>query len=397
MGRRARGALIVLRRIVRRRTVLALGAATLVAGAFACVDLFHGTDFKTLCDDDAAACGPIDGGNPHGEGGDVDAAKPLIDFCTYSPAEAMHHARRACAWLGACEGPLQESVFGPCMLRALYMYDCTLNPVMRPHGRVHQIWSCLADVKSCKEVDQCVFPGPAPMCGGGPFTSCSDPDGGGVGGGSGSLVECANMGARGAGVFPCALVGQNCAKTGESNALCAGSRRTNCKGPRCDGTNVTDCQSFDTVNADFGFDCASFGGASCVAEDGGPLAACAPQPDAGTCEDAGMAVTCKEDEAGVATSCVNGKAVAIRCSNPNLKLPCDVANKPVPSYDPYRACLDVTGITRCAGPDQCEGGGAALTSCGRGATFRVTCADVNLGPCKLPSGGLAGACSPPPP
>src|SRR5688572_11314287 len=137
-----------MRRAGRGRAVLGTFIASALFAAAACVDLFHSTDFATLCAFDAAACSPEAGSN-----GDVsDAPEAPIDLCAQSPARARELAERTCGWVGACLGTLEDSTLGACMVRALAAYDCVFNPSLRPRGRNAVLWQCLSKVGSCDDV-----------------------------------------------------------------------------------------------------------------------------------------------------------------------------------------------------------------------------------------------------
>ncbi len=103
------------------------------------------------------------------------AAKTETDFCAWTPDEAMRHARDACGRLGACEAPW-ATMHSPCYFRALMAYDCAANPAHRPREKARGLWDCLQQVKSCADVDACMFPdAPAPGCDdAGTYASCSE-------------------------------------------------------------------------------------------------------------------------------------------------------------------------------------------------------------------------------
>ncbi len=84
-------------RLVARLAVATVALGVTAGGAaliVACGDLFHKTDFPTLCEVDAQACA-VEGG-PGGDGGDVDAGDGGpggIDLCAQKPSL---EAARAC-------------------------------------------------------------------------------------------------------------------------------------------------------------------------------------------------------------------------------------------------------------------------------------------------------------
>jgi hypothetical protein len=357
--------------------------------AVACVDLFHSTDFETLQ--------PEAGGPDVVSTADVVDApvKPLVDFCKWTPTEAKAAATRACAWLGSCGGVIDDTVFGPCMMHALWAYDCDLNPGLRPNGATYALWSCLSDVKSCGEVDACIRPGPQAECpaiASGSFTQCANA------GAAELRVECAN---REAGppsrVEPCAMQGRTCISIDDSTSKCGGPTKKTCaKGRTCTGTAAVDCDFHGgSVFVDLGLDCAAFGAGSCVSEepggDAGTVVGCAPLATAPACSDAGIAVACDEDIDGVARSCVGGRAISIDCRK--LGAGCDVA-KNVPAYQPWKACTVSTADGgACFTADECIGG--KMKSCAQGITFEADCVALGLGPCEKVNNGVLARCKPP--
>lgn len=379
---------------MRRARALAIASAVSAAviAPLACVDLFHSTDFETLRPDTGVPLPDAPATDPDAEAGPT----PLVDFCKWSPAEARSSATRACAWLGACTGVLDSTQLGPCMLNALWAYDCDLNPGLRPNGATYALWSCLSDVKSCGEVEACVRPrGPdtCPVVTSGSFTQCGDA------GASELRVECSKpqVGPP-ASAEPCALQGKVCIAIDESASTCGGAAKKTCAlGRGCSGTGAVDCRiaPATTTLVDFGLDCAAFGAGSCAAEDagagadGGPLVACAPLPNVPAC-DAGMDVTCDVDFPRVARSCVSGRAVSIDCAK--LGVGCDVS-KGVPTYRPLEACAEYVDAGRCSGADQCESG--KLRSCAQGIAFEADCAALGLRACeRIGSGALARCVAP---
>lgn len=316
-----------------------------------------------------------------GADADADVSRPRPraphpDFCAWSSDEARTQALRACAWLGACEGPLGESVFGPCVVRAMLAFDCHANPALRPAGAADELWACLATVGSCGDVDACVFPSGVPRCEG-MYTGCAAM--------SSARVICeTTTRARARGVEPCALLGQTCSRQDDVPARCGGVLGfTACPAGSCSRTGAVDCDPSGTPTFDDGIDCASIGGGACVVGDGGP--ACAPGASATLCEGDAPPV-CDGD---TVMTCVGGRQSRVDCSL--LGLPCDVA-VPVPAYDPTAACIRRQGADLCAEDDTCIDA-RHLRSCGRGATYEVDCEAVGLGSCRLDVAGHA-VCSP---
>src|SRR4051812_19914329 len=100
---------------MRRAFVVVIIMSSIVA----CVDLFHSTDFTTLCDRDAETCNTIDAtANVDVPDVAVDGAVPEA-FCNLSPDEARARAEHACGFLGACEGAAANGAARECMLQAL--------------------------------------------------------------------------------------------------------------------------------------------------------------------------------------------------------------------------------------------------------------------------------------
>lgn len=349
-------------------------------GAAACVDLFHSTDYPTLCQATPAACAD-EAGEPLPDAIAPDAEAPTsIDFCAWNAAEAEAHAERACAWLGACQGVVEESTFAKCMVRALAAYDCTFNPSLRPNGAARALWSCLANVASCKELNTCVF-GEVPVCsnpGVSPFTTCTTP-------GGPTRVVCG----PGTNVSPvamesCLLEGRSCTKTDQpTEGFCTGALGLACTSAgACEGTHAVSCDAGAKI--DVGIDCATFGSGRCVTDDAGIT--CAPLETALPC-DGGSPLRC--DDAGVAHRCVEGKDITIDCAH--------IAQKCSPTgasaLEPTSACIGPEAGVRCE-PDSCDMG--VLRSCAQGKRFELSCRRVGLGGCTVPDGAAPFArCSVP--
>lgn len=374
-------------RSVRRsaaRLVRAGFAATICVGGFvACVDLFHSTDFTTLCDVDAAACGQVssDGQSPDvttptGEGGDPTEAG-AIDFCAWSAATAKQHAERACAWLLACEGAgtsLGRASYGECLVRASAAYDCRFNPALRPQKAALATWTCLANASSCDTVNTCLFGGANqhPNCqsaGGGTFTVCAKD--------FRAAIECGPLSGvtPAVGIEACVLQGRRCVTLDPSKAGCAGGRGLSCAGePGCSGTLASECKTITGVPTDIGLDCAEFGGGQCVKDDGG--VACAPVTTATSCTTSSK-VLC-DDDAGMATSCVGGKLIEIRCGA--LAYGCASPTSPL---DPLTACVEPDASAKCTSnspsSDSCTGN--VLRSCAFGKPVTLDCTSLGLGAC----------------
>jgi len=363
--------------LIAATSVVAISAALL-----ACVDLFHGTQFDTLCTTSPSdpACGTDAAVAADVAAGDAaDAARPRLDFCAWSSGKALDQALRACAWLGACEGPLGESAFGPCVVRAQLAFNCAATPTLRPIGAVDAFWSCLASVASCGDVDRCVFPEGVQPCiavNGGSSDVCGTKQNAGV------RIRCAGPAGRAAGIEPCVMLGKTCAteSAASSTAQCTGPKGFGCSTSDCSGSAVVDCPA----GLDRGIDCAGFGGGTC-AKATVSATSCEPGRDAGSCT-VETAPTCN---GSAVTLCANGKETWVDCSA--VGLPCDVTEL-VAGYELTAACID-RGPTACNKADSCSNG-ATLESCGRGATFSVNCASLGLGACKLDASGRASCTAP---
>jgi hypothetical protein len=348
-------------------TVVGLGLAGIFAGV-ACVDLFHSTDFPA-CDPNSSPNGCSDDGPPGTDG------TQGIDFCAWDSATARAQAERACAWLGACAGPLDASRFGECVLRAQFAFDCAANPSYRPAGASKVFWQELAKAKDCKEVVTAAYGSSQPLaCNldvAGTYTGCTN----------GRAVECTGAPTPTA-VNPCILTGHTCPKGAVATitSSCTGWTDTqNCQGDslRCTGTRVVDCT---TTNFDDGIDCALFNEGQSACD---PAAtACMPLGgDACT----GSTLECSGD---IVTLCVAGHSATLDCAA--FGLTCKAAGaKP---YDLLSACVAKTGTTPCVS-DSCSGN--TLKSCAHGVTVSVDCRTEGLGACHMASDGKAGACRAP--
>lgn len=385
-----------MRRIRRGQWLGILASSGTLVGAAACVDLFHSTEFETLCTFDSDACdGGRDGSSEGGARADVGTdgapeAPPPIDFCESSPSEARIFAQRACGWTGACLGVRQralhakEFTYAECFRRALAAYDCSFNPSLRPRGENARLWSCLTSVTSCASVEQCVFGNVAPSCNQqGPFTACNAKENGSV------VIECGST-TRALGMEACALEGRVCTRVDDSTALCTGALAAACKTatPRCAGTSLVTCKKAGGIDWDEGFDCATVGDGRCVLDDAGP--ACAPQVDASACDVAtSSAPTCADG--GIVERCVQGNSTRIACAA--LEQGCDATKAVV--ADPLSACVEV-GTSPCTeNEDQCAGG--LLSSCAGGTKYILDCKAMGLGACSKPTDRHAACGAPPEP
>lgn len=358
---------------MRFRAVAATAIVSGVFGLAACVDLFHSTDFDTLCSFDASACTTEDGGGsskPDGSKSDAGAGAGDVDFCTkYTTKDArVAAAQHACVWLTNCLPSKQEGAYANCFAHALAAYDCDFNPFLRPRADGAAFWECLSNVGACSSVAQCVFGGDAPTCtGAGSFRQCDKSNK------HAAVVECGST-TTPVSIETCTLAGQACVNVDQQTARCAGQGGAGpgCpSSPRCVGTSAVSCGAIDTVRSDQGIDCALVGSGKCVEE--GLAVACAPGVDAPPCDSASAALTCAD--ATTAEGCVDSATIRIDCSA--LGQVCNDANSR--TLDPLSACTQKDGgaLNACSGGvDTCDGT-TKLQSCRGGTQFTVKCADVS--------------------
>lgn len=346
---------------MRARLVVATAGAALGA---ACVDLFHATDFETLCDRDPAACGAVIDAGPD-VAADVTPAPEVDTLCAANSAAARKQSERACALVTTCAGAGSGGAFARCLLQALAAYDCRFNPSLRPRTSVREHWSCLANVESCDDVERCLRGAARPSCidaGAGP--ACSTPPT--------SSVECDGDGGRIA-ETPCVGEGRSCAESG----ACAGRLGAECAGAwRCEGTAAVVCEG----SRDVGRDCDTVGSGSCVAASGDAGPACAPIATAAACSDDSGRVVCGADD--VARACVGGREVVVDCAA--IGRPC---REGVTVREAHDACgVDESRVcfSDCPNAD-------LLRSCDEGQAFEVSCRSLGLGFCRQGSRGPACA------
>jgi hypothetical protein len=344
-----------------RRAILAGALFSAVAVVFLACDLFHSTDFATLCGVSPTADACVDA-PPAADAG----PSPPTDFCAWDAMTAYGNAQHACAWLSACELPLGNDDFGPCMITALLAYDCAANPDRPVRGALHAYWDTLWQATTCADVDRAVFPGAGtqdlvPSCAnGGGFTACGVAYDGGDN--SAVRVECddADAAARGE---SCLAQGRTCDK-----GACVPSAGS-CM-PGCDGTILHDC---DDGGVDHGTNCAVFGAGSCVSASA--AAACATT-SAAACTPS-SAVVCLDG--GIAQGCPSGTSETLDCTALTGAGSCN-PGPASPGWDVSSACF--ADAAACPA-DSCAGGGDTLVSCARGRAFTASCSLLNLGPCEL--------------
>ena len=371
------------------RALCLLGSLCVAAALFACGDLFHSTNFESVCDLDATACAnAADGAALEAAADDAapDAGTPFpANFCLWDDTTARANAAAACAWLGACSGPLGSNAFGTCFVDAMLAYDCAANPNRQVIGSVHTFWDQLWRAKSCADVAAAVEPSlPGDTCGASSYAyvACE------VGGNVATRLACAVSDDGGAdqGRENCAARGQTCTAIG-TNAVCTGSLGAcgTAGGTFCSGTELHDCQGDGGI--DLGVDCANFGAGTCSSGGAGSGGACAAVGDAGCAPTS--TVSCV---GGLASGCPSGVLEQVDCGRLLATGGSCNATADGRPWDVARAC----SVGPC-GADSCAG--TVVQSCARGAAVQVDCAPIGLGPCSLVH--ISGdpiphaACSPP--
>ena len=353
--------------------VISVGAA----GA-ACFDLFHSTTgLHTACELAPSTSG-------------------CSDLCMQR-ADARAHAERACAWLGACEGPTGRNSIGECMVQARLAYDCDANPTTLSREKRKGFGNAFRRSRRATTVDACLFPNGKPPCAQVGSSCAGAPDGGP----SGSVrLECTTApGSIAVGdaapawtvqAEPCALFGQTCSIGGDA-AVCTGSEgATGCVESQCPENGSTFLDWCGTDGIDLGLDCASTGAQRCdgYPRDGGTQwVACLPASDA-SCSPT-LDVAC---DGGVARSCPLGAVETLDC----VALLGDAGTCTLSMLNPAFDWTSPCGVTapECSS-DACDDAGQ-IVSCMRGATAIVDCTALNLGPCAvidLGNGTGAAACT----
>ncbi len=337
----------------------------------ACVDLFHDTNFTTLCEADASAqgCGAVDAGQAADVQTTADAGvDPATDFCALSTDVAKATAAHACAWLGACEGPYEHNTFGQCVFEAIQAYDCSVRPNMKVKGSVFTYWSCLANVKTCDDVNRCVYPVSTPVCNGtgAKFNSCAMNNVTRV-----ACSDTAPMGAHPTFVANCDAQGRRCIQPdrNDSIAFCAASDTANDAGCNsgCEGAILHDCEDAGLSYAlDLGRDCKNVGAGTCTASDGGSV--CVPSGVA--CGNGTLVCSMN-----VAIDCRSGVEDRVDCAKLGANTATCTTAVMGPAWDPAYACV---GPTTC-GSDSCTG--TTVHGCANGIVFSVDCKAVGLTTC----------------
>ncbi len=329
-----------------------LGIAVFGLLGVACVDLFHSTDFQTICDvhPETNGCPNADGGT-----GDTDAAVDAGDsLCTDDAAKAQADAKRVCAFDGACNGTTKDHGYGLCLFEALRAFDCKADPGQAPRGKREAYWRCMKKANSCADFQACA----------GNTVSCS-----------GGSEQCAPNGVTvqrciSGGGFQqsnCAAEGKVCANV-NGQAQCTGATRDGCAGSAgCFDNNVRRCNT----TLDVGRNCESFGSGTCV--EGVAVAACKPL-GTDTCTP-----TSKLTVNGTQISaCATGVPETVDCARllQGTAPPTSFQELLNPG-DLSSACRDplATCIPACSGK--------VFTACFRNTKQTVDCGAQKLGACIL--------------
>jgi hypothetical protein len=342
-----------------KRACVGFGCAVTLG---ACIDLFHPTDFATLCQvsPDAEACGNANASDAQMvipvQDGAQDATSSVDSgpdtTCTGDVNLALVRAARACELEVSCGGAAEPRL--DCVALALRVYDCKVAPGLVPSA----YWTCMRDAKTCAAYDKCVFPLGVPSCSA-VGTLCAP---------NGTIAHCTGPGVK-ARATSCAAQGQDCVNL-DGTARCAGSTGNACTGTfRCEGDRLIACSGTVDEGRDcsmLGETCSAIAGPGCVPKQGGACAADAIQCVAGRVE-----------------SCLGGIKSTFDCER--LGLTCD------PNYLP-------SVFQACRRPDPCTSSciGGELKSCARGKAYTVTCSALGLGACTQVVGASRPSCAPAP-
>ena len=372
---------------MRRALVLAFGLAA-TTGALACGDLFHSTNFETLCDVDASApgCTAQDAGAGAPDTSVVDAATPDLNFCAFSSSDALKVARHSCAWLGACEGPFGRNAFGTCMFDALQVFDCTLRPGRQvvQGSVVHKYWQCLFAAQSCGDVDTCVYPGGVGACvDTGGYDACELD---GI-----TRIACATATKHPTFAENCAGQGRVCIRTSGSASYCAAGFDD--AGVGCKGTilNDTSEDAGSGIVENLGVDCKNYGEGTCKSVN--MTAACAPTGV--SCSNSTLVDCVDQTHARI---CAGSTSDIVDCAEFQADTQC--GSIPQAGYlDPAEACVGT--VSACT--EACSG--KSITGCHNGIPFTLDCSTIpGLSSCKsndavpqgpdFATGAAAPSCTP---
>jgi len=353
--------------------VLAVSGAAGFVLVSACVDLFHSTDFETLCQVKPQAPGCPMAEAATQDAGDAAPEAAPTEFCIKWPTQmaARAAAVKACTWLGACNGPFDQNAFGPCMVNAILAYDCTTNPNRQVAGALHDYWDKLSQAKSCDDVPN-LNPDNA---------NCTGTGYGCLPGQPNVLLECLSGVSQ---PETCLVQGKVC--DSHSRACGVPDPTLHCDPPSCDGTVLHACLEGGT---DDGYDCKYFGASMCLegAAEGG-IAGCDPVQIVGSCAPT-ASVGC---DGGAATACATGYPETVDC--PGLVGDGGTCVSGTPSWNLAAACQGTTPDCEAG----CEGeGNETLRGCAQGATFTTTCSKPfkNCRSVPLPEDASGYACGRP--
>lgn len=331
----------------------------------ACVDLFHSTDFQTVCDlhPETNGCPNADGG-PTDTDAAIDAGDPL---CTDDAAKAQEDAKRVCAFDGACNGTTKDHGYGLCLFEALRAFDCQADPGQAPRGQREAYWRCMKKANSCAEFQACA----------GNTTACS-----------GGSEQCAPNGLT---VQRCPTVASfqqtNCAAQGKvctnisGQASCTGPSGSACGRAGCFDNNARRCNGM----VDTGRSCESFGSGTCV--EGLAIAACKPLGTE-TCTP-----TTKLTVSGTQISaCATGVKETVDCARllQGTSAPASFQELLEPG-DLSSACLNPSASPLCVA--SCNG--KVFTACFRNTKLTLDCGAQKLGACILDAETKEPRCLPP--
>lgn len=329
----------------------AAAIVSVVVTLFGCTDIFHATDFPTLCETapDAAACA-------RDAAADV-TAKPL---CAADNADASRIARKTCARLSACNAVGPQWNLAACLDDALVAFDCTASPANAPRGARRDFWLCARDADDCAALQSCLLgKTPALSCAANAkdYATCAGND---------VRVRCSAAGGVPITSESCLAQGKTCV-----DGVCGGGARGGCTASGCDGTSLHLCAQ-DGVGSiiDVGYDCTLQGDGACHGSGESAYCGVAQGP-------ACTSTTAVRCEAGVAIACIGGKESRVNCGS--LGLACTGGE--LTSEGAIGACK---GAIDCAA-DACTNG--AVQSCARKTPRTIDCVAEGLGPCALGSAG----------
>lgn len=339
--------------------VIAAIAGNILFWSTACTDLFHSTDFPTLCEvsDAAPACTT-----------DALAESSAGPLCETNSAKAAKLATSTCAKLSACSAVTGQWNVATCIHDASLAYDCNGSAQLAPRGVRAELWRCVRYAADCAAIRQCLLGAPTlPTCSasGKDYASCAT---------DGVRVLCGAAGGQPIAIESCFAQGRTCV-----DGRCGGGAKV-CTESGCDGTALHACVADGTgAVSDVGFDCALTGDGRC--RGAGAASFCAPSGGASCTSTTG--VRC---ENGIAIGCLGGTEQRVSCSA--LGLPC--VGGEVTAEGVVSACK---GDTDCP-VDTCNG--SSIQTCARRLTRTLDCAGEGYGPCVVQTvaGDVLARCSP---